>query len=94
MFKITGGKGFHIKFDNGYTVSVQFGGGSYSQNYHEEISTEAYIEQGKRGSDNAEVAVFKDGEGLIKMFDGDNVKGYQTPKEVLELLIWAESQPT
>lgn len=25
MFKITQGKGFHITFDNGYTVSAQFG---------------------------------------------------------------------
>ena len=30
MFRITGGRGFQITFDNGYIVSVQFGTGSYS----------------------------------------------------------------
>ena len=29
MFKITDGKGFHITFKNGVTVSVQFGYGNY-----------------------------------------------------------------
>lgn len=36
-FKITGVKGFHITFENGWTVSVQFGGGNYSDNYDEPI---------------------------------------------------------
>lgn len=35
-FKITSGKGFHITFDNGYTVSVQFGPYSYCDHYGEE----------------------------------------------------------
>ena len=29
MFKVTGDKGFHIKFHNGYEISVQFGHGNY-----------------------------------------------------------------
>jgi len=29
MFKITDGKGFHMRFSNGYTLSVQFGFGNY-----------------------------------------------------------------
>ncbi len=31
-FYITGGKGFHISFPNGYTMSVQFGPGDYCEN--------------------------------------------------------------
>ena len=34
MFKITEGKGFHITFANGYTVSVQFGPDNYCDHYH------------------------------------------------------------
>lgn len=33
MFRITGGKGFHIKFANGWTVSVQFGLYDYGDYY-------------------------------------------------------------
>jgi hypothetical protein len=32
MFKITHKKGFHITFENDYTVSVQFGPGNYCDN--------------------------------------------------------------
>lgn len=33
MFRITRGKGFHVSFPNGYTVSVQFGPGNYCDHY-------------------------------------------------------------
>ena len=31
-FKITGRKGFHLTFPNGYTISTQFGSGNYCDN--------------------------------------------------------------
>jgi len=34
MFRINDNKGFSITFDNGYTVSVQFGPGNYGSNYN------------------------------------------------------------
>jgi len=37
MFRITEGKGFHMAFENGFTVSVQFGFGNYCENRHEPI---------------------------------------------------------
>jgi len=33
MFRITGGKGFRIKFKNGITISTQFGYGNYCDNH-------------------------------------------------------------
>jgi len=33
MFKVTRGSGFQMTFGNGWTVSVQWGGGTYSSNY-------------------------------------------------------------
>ncbi len=33
MFRIVDGKGFHITFENGVIVSVQFGWGSYRKGY-------------------------------------------------------------
>ncbi len=38
-FKITDGKGFHITFKNGWTISVQFGPGNYCDNYDMDISS-------------------------------------------------------
>jgi hypothetical protein len=33
-FRITGGKGIHFVFPNGWTFSIQFGPGNYGDNYH------------------------------------------------------------
>ena len=100
MFKITMNRGFHITFKNGYTVSVQFGPNSYCDHYHPSYSSSSSLyeyasneECGKIGSTTAECAVIVD-DVLIEtpFFDGDTVKGWMTPKEVLKLLNWAESQ--
>ena len=83
-FRITGGSGFHIAFENGYTVSVQFGGGSYSNNHDLDIGGEAWREAGEMGCSNAECAVWPGEDGVI---------GWQEPKDVLKLLKWAARQP-
>jgi len=44
-------KGFHMKFDNGWTISVQFGAGNYCNNYN---SMDYDMKTGAE-SDNAEV---------------------------------------
>ena len=92
MFKITSNKGFHITLENGYTVSVQFGPGNYCDNYGRDIGHEEEI-CGKDGSSTAECAVWKGDGGLIDHFNGEGVSNRSTPAEVLELLVWAASQP-
>ena len=97
MFKITRKHGFHITFENGYTVSVQFGPGNYCDNYDMEIGREDE-KAGERGSSNAECAVWKkngkNGELLAcPLFGDDTVSNRSTPTEVLALLNWAASQP-
>lgn len=92
MFKITSGKGFHITFENGYTVSVQFGGGNYCDNYDDHISAEEFIVSGRKGSTTAECAVWGPDGTMIKHFDRDTVSNRSTPNEVLKLLNWAAKQ--
>lgn len=93
MFYITRKSGFHITFDNGYTVSVQFGPATYSSNYDAPINSESDDNCGKNGSRTAEVAVWgKDGKMIERDGWGDTVKGYVTAADVLELLNWAASQ--
>lgn len=92
-FKITGGKGFHVRFANGWGVSVQFGPGNYSDNYDMRIRYDDVM-AGYNGSTTAECAVLKPGGGLFEhpSFDGDTVVGYVGPERVLELMNWAASQ--
>jgi len=92
MFRITGKKGFHITFDNGYTVSVQFGPGNYCDNHDAEIGRDDES-SAKRGSSTAECAVWARGGEMIRYGSwNDTVGGYMTPAEVLELMNWAAKQ--
>lgn len=65
MFIITKARGFHLKFSNGWTVSVQFGPGNYCDNYHldfDEYSTSGPLHKTVPPSATAEVAAWdKDG---------------------------------
>jgi hypothetical protein len=82
MFKITDSKGFHITFDNGYTVSVQFGAGNYCDNY----GNGKYREPANPSA-TAEVAAWDANEEWVSLVDGSTeIKGYQTPAQVLEIL--------
>ena len=92
MFRITGNKGFHIVFKNGWTVSVQFGPGNYCDNYDRNILSEAEV-CGKDGSTTAECAVWgPDGEMVEYKGWGNSVSNRSTPAEVLELLNWANKR--
>lgn len=90
-FRITGKKGFHITFANGWTVSVQFGPGNYCDNYDLDIGRDEE-QAGRDGSSTAEVAVWGPGGDLIDRGWGDTVGNRQTPAEVLDLLNWAQLQ--
>lgn len=90
-FRITGGCGFHITFENGYTVSVQFGGGNYCDNH--DLGGEEWRKAGEKGCVNAECAVWP-GEGDLLQLKGwsDTIIGWQEPEDVLKLLKWAARQ--
>lgn len=90
-FRITGKKGFHITFANGYTVSVQFGPGNYCDNYGRRIGHDDAI-CGEEGSTTAECAVWAADGNLIPHFDDESVSNRSSPADVLALLNWAASQ--
>lgn len=79
MFKITERKGFHITFPNGWTVSVQFGPGSYCENKSYRFDQERKI--GAKGSADAEVWAWNGTERYPK-----NPLGWQTPAQVLAFM--------
>lgn len=89
MFKITDGKGFHITFGNGWTVSVQFGPGNYGSNYDMSFfpdPMEQYRQAGRIGATSAEIAAWPPGGQLIEWPEGDTVLRYKSPADLLAIL--------
>lgn len=87
-FQIDNQKGFKITYKNGYTVSVQFGGGNYCTN--RDLPIEKWG-QAVPASDTAETALMTK-DGFVE-YQGDDVQGYMSPSEVLKLMVYAESLP-
>ena len=88
-FKITRGSGFQLTFANGMTVSVQFGGGTYSSNRG------APYGEPTADANTAETAIWnKNGDWIKRLAtDGDTVQGWQSPDDVAATITWAASLP-
>lgn len=73
--------GFHIRFNNGWTASVQWGYGTYSDNRTKKVTSH---------STTAEIAAW-DKDGTWHSFGDDTVKGWQSPEEVAQFLFFISS---
>lgn len=83
-FETCDNKGFHITFENGWTISVQFGGGDYCDNYDFPIGKER--EQHRMTSSTAEVAYWGPDKKMQTFESGDTVAGRWSPAQVLALM--------
>ena len=83
MFAITRGKGFHLTFANGWTVSVQWGNGNYCSN--------RCNPDPKPGTDhtcvNAEVLCWKE------HAPEEDVKSYVSAEEVARFIFEVSTRP-
>ena len=97
-FSITSARGFHVRFKNGYTISTQFGGGNYCNNYNDE----GLRPTKDKHSSNAEIAIIdNEGEFVTKRavcdvtgakdYD-DNVLGWVDIQDWKLYLDWTEKQ--
>ncbi len=91
MFRVTGGKGFQIKFENGWTVSVKWGVGNYCDHHGSlwDLNRDAYV--GAAGSTTAEIAAFDANKKFYDFEGGETVKGWATPAEVAEFISFVAS---
>lgn len=93
-FTITMGKGFRIKFDNGYTISVQIGTINYCANRYKYEVFEKPPEILE--CDDAEVAVFNRSGRFIRGWphcsEHDDVQGHLTVDQVFEIMQWVKGQ--
>lgn len=79
--------GFHVKLGNGYTVSVQCGPFTYSSHHDSQLEFENAPAGGwVANATLAELAVFLPEGGFFPLEDNDNVRGYCTVEETLELV--------
>lgn len=83
MIISTQNKGFHMTFKNGFTISVQFGMGSYCsrRNSSDDEMTMRRVE-----SPDAEIAIW-DSDGKWLNFGYDTVRGYCDADEVASWII-------
>ena len=86
MIKSTNNKGFSLSFQNGWTISVQFGYGNYCENNNHPEGFFFSKEKDVVESNDAEIAIW-DSEGKWYNFGYDTVKGYCSADEVGE---WIE----
>ena len=87
MFAISQGKGFHIKFPNGWAISVQFGPGNYCTNRYAGFSGKDNPRNSDfYHSDDAEIAVFDATDNFVKLTPWDTVEGYVSPARVAEVI--------
>lgn len=83
-FSITRGGGFHIRFENGWTISVQFGDGTYSDNYLKITPEETRA--ACQSSTTAELAIIDPDGELYTMRGEAEVFAYQKPADLLEMM--------
>ena len=83
MFKTTKNSGFQMTFDNGWTISVQFGYFNYCQNNHHPNGLYFSKNQDVTTSEDAEIAIW-DANGEWFNFDSGIVKGHCSTNEVAE----------
>ena len=86
-FTINKGSGFQMTFENGYTVSVQFGQFHYCENRFKEQGSLDPLKSRQWNSNDAEIAAWgPDGEWVRQRGWGDDVKGFVKPDEVLKFM--------
>lgn len=92
MFAITGHKGFQLTFENGCTISVQFGPGNYCQNRSADFN--APMEKSRWASVDAEVAILLPNGDFHQITDYDKAEGWQTVEDVCRWIEVARSIKT
>jgi hypothetical protein len=82
-------RGFHVRLENGFTLSTQWGTGNYCQNN--------YLREEKPFNErcvDAEIAVFNIEDVLVNFIDGDNVQGWVPAGAWFDIMGIIASLPT
>jgi len=93
-FTATTNKGFRMKFDNGFSISVQWGSMNYCErrNYSDDYKSELgenFIE-----SADAEIAVIDSKGGMLAIGEHDTVIGWLSTDKVSKVIAIVSSSTT
>lgn len=93
-FAITGHKGFQLEFANGWTISVQWGPGNYTDG-REAMAWDAPAKSRRWTSKSAEIAII-DADGNFHRPEGkdwgDDVAGWLSTDDVAEYIAYTASR--
>ena len=85
-FVATQNKGFGMTFDNGFTISVQWGTGNYCEKKNLGADGDKEMKTKRWESRSAEIAVFdKEGE-IVPVGEHDDVIGWLSADEVAKII--------
>lgn len=95
MFSIFAGKGFSLEFDNGYTLSVQFGPGNYCAKRRAGLDEPGEVASNYESwrCGDAEVAVIRPDGSLVPLEGGDEVQGWVSVDRVADLIQLVRTNP-
>jgi len=101
MFNSVYNRGFKMTFENGITISVQWGEGNYCEREGWQTDLMADCKKSQTKSTDAEVAIWDDcgnwitKEAFSEVYGkdlDDEVEGYLTTDQIAELIQWAKSR--
>lgn len=84
MLRITNQKGFQLTFENGWTVSIQFGFGNYCANYDDPIINNEYVKAHQ--CPDAEIAAWDKDKNWYQFTNDDQVSGYHSADSVARFI--------
>ena len=89
-FVATRNKGYAMTFDNGFTISVQWGTGNYCEKKNLGADSDEEMKTPRWESTSAEIAVFSD-TGIVPVGDSDDVIGWCSADEVAKVIAIVQS---
>ena len=93
-FVATQNKGFGITFQNGFTISVQWGTFNYCEKKNLETDIGEEMKTNRWESKNAEIAIFNKDNEMVSIGNHDEVIGWLSPDEVAKVISIVSSSTT
>jgi len=79
-----------MQFQNGYRISIVYGAGLYSRDM-DGFSFKGTFDKDKALASSVEIAIFNPNNEFIPFKDGQDVKGYVTPDELADIILWTRN---
>ena len=95
-----GTKGFHMTFENGYTISVQYGRGNYCERRNDDMvfDQNGFLEEPSADeiiSKDCEIAVWYDApggcQGYVQLSENETVRGWVPIEDLPQIMVYVQT---